>query len=347
MSESAFCFNFVIEERGDAVMQGTDPSHGEKPVSSDAPLSSDSTVTAKICPSEELRITDEIWSERRTLYLSELFEAVPLSADGTVVECSGIEDESEGVVKLWKAISPINFLVHEKTSSATTQPNVDEAASRSDLVPGVYEGGFKLWEGAMDLVRYMKESGLKFRGATVLEAGCGHGLPGLLALLSGARVHFQDYNREVLERVTIPNVMRNIVAFAKDDDEVEEIRQRARFFSGDWNSFNELLTEIESTEDHDGEAVRYDWILSTETIYHVHSHADLLSLLCTRLRQPRSASDRGGAALFAQKTYYFSCGGGTQQFKDLLAKTTALKIACVKNLADGASNVREILSITQ
>lgn len=31
----------------------------------------------------------------------------------------------------------------------------------------------------------------------VLELGCGHGLPGILCLLAGAEVHFQDYNAQV------------------------------------------------------------------------------------------------------------------------------------------------------
>jgi 2-polyprenyl-3-methyl-5-hydroxy-6-metoxy-1,4-benzoquinol methylase len=35
------------------------------------------------------------------------------------------------------------------------------------------------------------------RGHRVLDLGCGHGLPGLVALQRGAAVDFLDYNREV------------------------------------------------------------------------------------------------------------------------------------------------------
>lgn len=113
------------------------------------------------------------------------------------------------------------------------------------------KGGFKLWEGGVDLAAYLanihglksddlfgsKEAGdnpLKVcvqlqsiivfciaeaylvptaskhthsfapytnphtrQPLRVLELGCGHGLPGLLCLLAGAEVHFQDYNGEV------------------------------------------------------------------------------------------------------------------------------------------------------
>lgn len=36
----------------------------------------------------------------------------------------------------------------------------------------------------------------------MLELGCGHGLPSLYFLLRGCNVMFQDFNREVLEKIT-------------------------------------------------------------------------------------------------------------------------------------------------
>jgi hypothetical protein len=80
----------------------------------------------------------------------------------------------------------------------------------SDLVSGIYEGGFKLWEGARDLTNVVCEqwhwaAGAKqgeegapgrqllpdsLEGKRVLELGCGHGLPGIACLLAGAEVLF-------------------------------------------------------------------------------------------------------------------------------------------------------------
>ena len=72
----------------------------------------------------------------------------------------------------------------------------------TDLAPNVYEGGLKLWECAIDLCHHLAEnhgslSEKRHQSEHVLELGCGHGLPGILALRSGASVDFADYNAEV------------------------------------------------------------------------------------------------------------------------------------------------------
>lgn len=68
--------------------------------------------------------------------------------------------------------------------------------SDTDLIPRVYEGGFKIWECTQDLadlftsIIYSSE----FRGKTVCDLGCSAGVLGIIALLSGAKkVDFQDY----------------------------------------------------------------------------------------------------------------------------------------------------------
>ena len=65
------------------------------------------------------------------------------------------------------------------------------------------------------------------QGLRVLELGCGHGLPGVLCLLAGAEVHFQDYNAEVLAQLTAPNVAANLARLPRG-----AVRQAARFFAG-------------------------------------------------------------------------------------------------------------------
>nr|AIW62598.1 conserved hypothetical protein [Scytodes thoracica] len=78
-----------------------------------------------------------------------------------------------------------------------------------DLVPGVYEGGFKVWECSLDLIKYLHEANCLVNQLEVIELGCGSGLPGLLAYHRGCDVTFQDFNKEVLEYLTIPNVILN------------------------------------------------------------------------------------------------------------------------------------------
>lgn len=65
----------------------------------------------------------------------------------------------------------------------------------SDLIPGVYEGGAKIWECTDDLLRYLSENYAddKWSKSKVLDLGCGSGLLGIFAFLKGAKVVFQDY----------------------------------------------------------------------------------------------------------------------------------------------------------
>ena len=125
----------------------------------------------------------------------------------------------------------------------------------SDVETDVYEGGFKLWECALDLVKFMETQDTPM-AATVLELGSGHGLPGIHALLRGAeRVTFSDYNKEVLELATCPNVQRNVNP---------QLFQKAEFYAGAWSSMSRYMEEVEQ-QTH--EQMQFDLILTAETIY--------------------------------------------------------------------------------
>lgn len=107
-------------------------------------------------------------------------------------------------------ISNLKFLTAIPRREALPKGDFVKIVSKVDVKTGIYEGGLKVWECSIDLVEYMNSSGTVLNGLDVLEAGCGHGLPGLFALASGARVCFQDYNSEVLDVVTAPNVWLNV-----------------------------------------------------------------------------------------------------------------------------------------
>lgn len=197
-----------------------------------------------------------------------------------------------------------------------------EATADSDLVPHVYEGGFKLWECAVDLCEYMMAKDFAGKpallaGKRVIELGCGHGLPAILAAQAGASVDFCDFNKEVLEGLTIPNAIKNCDS---------ETLSRCRFFGGDWST----LPEVVETE--------YDLILTSDTLYSIEALMSLSQLL-PRLLAP------DGVALVAAKTYYFGVGGGTDMFKDEIKNKTSLEVVDVESFQDGMTNVREILKI--
>ncbi len=198
-------------------------------------------------------------------------------------------------------------------------------AEHSDLIPGVYEGGFKVWECAFDLVNYLASTQMDVSGKKVLELGCGAALPGLFAMKSGAEcVHFQDYNPEVLRFLTIPNVLLNSIYPAAPKSQTEKeggfvlgqdgvavtksstLSTHYRFFSGPWSEITSHLNYSSCSP--------YDLILSSETIYSLDSQSALLSALKNLVCPVK------GRVLLAAKQYYFGVGGSVQSFQDLVEK---------------------------
>ncbi|XP_077243213.1 putative methyltransferase family protein isoform X2 [Tasmannia lanceolata] len=215
--------------------------------------------------------------------------------------------------------------------------------SNSDLVPGKYEGGLKLWEGSLDLVKTLyseiQDGKLSLEGKRVLELGCGHGLPGIFTCIEGAAVvHFQDFNAEVLKCLTIPNVKANL---SKSSDETEKsVPAEVRFFAGDWSEIHRMIFPVyqqpsgsSSMQDHsDG----YDVILMAETVYSPSSLQNLYGLIKKCLRHP------DGVVYLAAKKHYFGVGGGTRQFQSVVEEDGVMEACVITEVADGSSNVREV-----
>jgi hypothetical protein len=97
-------------------------------------------------------------------------------------------------------------------SLVKSKPLVDsESGQEFDIIAGVYEGGFTVWEGSIDLCRYLLSSDVCFNDCTVLELGCGAGIPGIQALRLGASLAvFSDFNKSVLIENTWPNIINNL-----------------------------------------------------------------------------------------------------------------------------------------
>ncbi|KAH6938279.1 hypothetical protein HPB50_008326 [Hyalomma asiaticum] len=150
---------------------------------------------------------------------------------------------------------------------------LEAAEGNLDIVPSVYEGGLKVWECSIDLAEYI-ENHLDIDEETkVLELGCGAGLPGLLACLKGASVDFQDYNKEVLELITIPNAFSNIGS---------RVKRRCHFFAGDWSALADNIAPG-----------IYDFILTSETIYNTTSYQSLIAVLKKAIKQTGIVGDPG------------------------------------------------------
>ncbi|KAK1592889.1 hypothetical protein Q3G72_032058 [Acer saccharum] len=224
----------------------------------------------------------------------------------------------------------------------------------SDLVPGVYEGGLKLWEGSLDLVKALQseiQNGhISFTGKRVLELGCGHGLPGIFACLEGAAAtHFQDFNAEVLRCLTIPNVNANILKEFQPGETKEtnsDTGAEVRFFAGDWSQIHQLLPYVRDNENNlncsSGLAPTsgYDIILMAETIYSIPAHQSLYGLIKKCLSHPQ------GVVYMAAKKHYFGVGGGTRRFLSMVEKDGIMDSCLVAEVADGSSNVREVWKLS-
>lgn len=205
----------------------------------------------------------------------------------------------------------------ENEIASTATSTAQAALAQSDLVPNFYEGGMKVWECSLDLVRYMVgHPSVVAPQSRVFEIGCGAGLPGVCAAMHGATVHFQDYNEEVLTTLTAPTLALNV-----------PLDQRSyRFWSGDWAS---VQTQV---------ADKYGLVLTSETIYSPVAMSRLLSIIASCLAEPH------GIALVAAKTYYFGVGGGTRQFEALVSRDGRLKSEVVYRTDDGVR--REIIKLS-
>ena len=192
----------------------------------------------------------------------------------------------------------------------------------SDLIPGIYEGGFRLWEGAGDLVEYLTNQNLEFSDKLVLELGTGIGLPGILALRKGAKVWFQEYNIEVLECATIPHSFMNIGNHG-------DVFKNATFLSGPWSNLVPYFKEI---------SLKFDIILMAETIYEV-SHYDTLLDIIDQTLTPN------GKVIIAAKQTYFGLSGSTKEFKDLVARRKTFQCSTVVTIETNVP--REILVLSR
>jgi len=210
-----------------------------------------------------------------------------------------------------------------KTQDPEQQTPLGKVVAQGDVVPGLYEGGFKLWECATDLINHLISERFYFYGKKVLDLGCGHGMPGLYSIKMGApEVHFQDYNAEVLTELTIPNIYLNLGPKGPAN---------SRFFCGDWELLDSFLGDL-----------KYDLIFTSDTLYNPANYPKLFNFLQHHLKED-------GEVFIAAKTYYFGVGGGTRLFEEVVRQMSreTFQIVTVKTLADGSSNMREILRMTR
>lgn len=202
---------------------------------------------------------------------------------------------------------------------------IGHIASSTDVLPGKYEGGFKLWECTIDLIEYLQKSKLDLNGLNILDLGCGHGLCGISVLLSSPNsiITFHDLNKEVLREQTMVNIVLSCPANAVGS---------CKFVCGDWGLSKNNLNE------------KYDIILTCETVYSPSNYENLCEIFYHCFQ-----NNPGLEILLSGKQYYFGLGGGTESFAQFLKvniKYNAIQTKSVLRINDGVSNIREIISLT-
>uniref|UniRef100_A0A182X7Q1 protein-histidine N-methyltransferase n=1 Tax=Anopheles quadriannulatus TaxID=34691 RepID=A0A182X7Q1_ANOQN len=232
----------------------------------------------------------------------------------------------------------IDYLNHLALLDETfTDDIVTAETDHSDLIPNRYEGGLKVWECTYDLGEFLsacEERRAEFGGKKVLDLGCGAGLLGIEALLLGAScVHFQDYNKDVLTKLTMVNYDLNCRSSTESDESKEQKSTpvEVKFFSGDWGSFTEKYDET------------YDLILTSETIYSTQNYAKLLQLFDRKLEP--SGVVPSLLRYLAAKTYYFGVGGGVRLFEQAIDADGRFRHEVVWKCCSGVK--REIVRITR
>jgi hypothetical protein len=170
-----------------------------------------------------------------------------------------------------------------------------------------------------------------------------------------------DYNRSVLESMTVPNLFlntRDVLRIPRADifddglDVEERIRQHIILGSGDWMS--EQLQGAQRSQVGEGTAIppsslllpprlppdgRFHTVLAAETLYTPQAARETAQLVMRHLLPG------AGVAYVASKRYYFGVGGGVDDFRSALDPTN-FRVETVQVVDTGVGNIREILKVT-
>ncbi|CAF1168394.1 unnamed protein product, partial [Didymodactylos carnosus] len=181
--------------------------------------------------------------------------------------------------------------------------------------------GAKIWECSHDLTLFIDdnyERWIENGYRTVLEVGCGHALPAIQLIKHNFDVDLQDFNREVLEQITLNNVKKAVN---------EKYSYNNRLFFGDWTDLLEFIP-----------SKHYDIIITSETIYSITSYKKLIDLFDHTLTY-------NGVIYVAAKVHYFGVEGNINLFKDFVLKTKRFDVAVEKTI--DANVKRQLLRITR
>ncbi|CAH2015771.1 unnamed protein product [Acanthoscelides obtectus] len=272
-------------------------------------FSADNTAEAEEQP--KVIQTEETWEKSKQIQFKDSSILQDILKNASTINLPNYPD--------CKYIDP-SEIVDILQDSENETPVLKAEQNHLDLIPAVYEGGLKIWECTYDLLSYLSSEKIQLEGLKVLDLGCGSGILGIYSLSLGATCYFQDYNEDVLQYFTIPNVLVNN----------KGLLERSKFYSGDWESFANLIGDS-LTEDE-----KFDYIFTSETLYNVQSYPKIHKVFKLLLK-------KSGKIYLAAKSFYFGVGGGIPYFKEYLDKNKVFKYLTVSEHSSGVK--RAILEI--
>ena len=242
---------------------------------------------------------------------------------------------------------------------------------QTDLIPGEYEGGAKVWECSLDLCQYITEqlekeslsemdsnillkNSMSTSGIKIWEMGCGHGLPACLLLryaihnrLRINQILFSDYNDFVLRQITCNNILLNSHKQTTKNQDIDtdqtNLFNNILLASGDWMdlsySLQKSTTMGENHQKNDSND-KFQIILAAETTYTPRTARETAYLISRHL------CPITGVALIASKRFYFGVGGGTDSFISAVNKFPELTVTLLKEYDSGKANIRDLLQVT-
>ena len=265
---------------------------------------------------------------------------------------------------------------HETTDSDPTE-NLLAGLETGDLSTGIYEGGFKTWECAIDLASYISsllpetlspdvDSHDRQSPLHIIELGAGSAIPSLTLLhkfLSQneskrkIRLTLCDYNEEVLRLCTATNTFLTISLCTDNKCNSATDSPDEAELDIDESSISNTLTTLNS-QNIQLNFISGAWspefinllnldtteqvlVLASETIYAPGS----LPPFTQTVLDITSSSGKNSRALVAAKKVYFGVGGGIAEFMDELNRRDA-KAEVIADV-QGAGVGRVILEVAR
>ncbi|KAL0094975.1 hypothetical protein J3Q64DRAFT_1716729 [Phycomyces blakesleeanus] len=186
------------------------------------------------------------------------------SALPTVIQADMLEIPSVEKLIYKRTLADVKFqmaeqdtLVDQGDNSSSEVVSMLNLSGNSDLIRGVYEGGFKTWECSVDLVQFLSQLPKEqITNKKILELGCGSSLPSLYLLSKNDsnKVDVQDYNEQVIRCITIPNILLNTILTIQDpstaiNDNKEEENEESSESEDDENEGEDEEEEEEDEEE--------------------------------------------------------------------------------------------------